>query len=68
MRVRVVKPFRYGLHVFQVGEVGTVLDISVVEHPLTWQGRQVYDYYVKVGGYQPVGVQKDEIEFIGERG
>ncbi len=58
-QVTVRKPFRYGLRVFEVGEVGEVVE---VESPLTFDGRPIYDFYVKFQGHKPVGVRGSEVE------
>lgn len=63
MKVRVIKPFRHGLRVFELGEVG---ETTTVEYPLTSQGKPVYDYYVRFSGYPPVGVRRNEVEEVTE--
>ena len=61
MKVTVITPFRHGLRVFEHGEIGEVV---TVEHPLTFQGKPIFDYYVKFPGHQPVGVHKSEVKEI----
>lgn len=61
MRVKLLKPFRYGMRIFEVGEIGKVVD---VEHPLTFKGEPVYDYYVKFDDFKPIGTFAEEVEVI----
>jgi len=58
VKVRVVKPFRYGLRVFEVGEVVDV------EYPLTFCGKPIFDLYVRFVRHFPIGVTGDEVEII----
>jgi len=68
MEVRVAKPFRHGMRVFEVGEIGEVVPTEQVKWPLIFDGKPVYDYYVRFGDHYPIGVRKDEIEVISEGG
>jgi len=61
MKVKVVKPFRYLLRIFDIGEVGEVVD---VDFPLTFGGKPIFDFYVKFPDHEPVGVKKEEVEPI----
>lgn len=61
MKVKLVKPFRYGTRVFEAGEIGKVVE---VKHPLTFRGVPVYDYYVKFDDFKPIGVLAEEVEVI----
>ena len=67
--VRVIRPFRFGGRVFDVGEVGEVVE---VDRPLTFrwppssQPEQVYYRYVKFEAHRPIGVHEKEIEPIKE--
>lgn len=61
MKVKVVKPFRYCMRIFTIGEVGEVVE---VEHPLTFKGKPVYDFYVKFSYHKPIGVFKEQVEMI----
>lgn len=62
MKVTVVKPFRHGLRVFDVGEVGEIVEVDC---PLIFQGKPVYAFYVRFPGYPPIGIRKDEIKEAG---
>ena len=59
MKVKVVKPFRHFLRIFNIGEIGTIVE---VEYPLTFQDKPIYDFYVKFPDYKPIGVYKEEVE------
>lgn len=59
MKVKVVKPFRYCLRIFGLGEVGEVVE---VDYPLTFEGEPIYDLYVRFPGHKPIGVHKEEVE------
>lgn len=61
MKVKVVKPFRYGLRIFDVGEIGEVVE---VDYPLIWRGEPIYDFYVWFPNHMPIGVYKEEVEPI----
>ena len=63
MKVKLLKPFRYGMRVFEAGEIGKVVE---VKHPLTFRGEPAYDYYVKFDGFKPIGMLADEVEVIDE--
>ena len=63
MKCKLVKPFRYGTRVFEKGEVATIVE---VDHPVTFNGKPIYDYYAQFDNHEPIGVLKDEIEIIGE--
>jgi len=64
INVRIIKPFRYGIRVFEIGEEGTIVPIAQIEHPLEWKGKSIYDYYVRFDNHIPIGVRKEEIEII----
>jgi len=64
MRVKLVKPFRYGMRIFEAGEVGEVVEAKT---PLTFRGELVYDYYVKFDGFKPIGVLAEEVEVIDDK-
>ena len=57
--VTVTKPFRHCLRVFEIGEVGEIVE---VEHPFTFIGRPMWDFYVKFVGHEPVGVHESEVK------
>ncbi len=59
-KVRVVKTFRHGTRVFEVGEVGEIVDPQ--QALVAYRGKSIYPYYVKFPGYYPIGVQDYEIE------
>lgn len=63
MKVKLLKPFRYGVRIFEAGEIGKVVNIK---HPLTFRGEQAYDYYVKFDDFKPIGVLAEEVEVIDE--
>jgi len=65
MQVEVIKPFRYGLRIFSIGEIGEVVE---VDYPLTFQGKSIYDLYVKFPNHKPIGVHKEEVEPISQQG
>ena len=61
MKVRLVKPIRYGVRIFEVGEVGIITN---VKYPLTFKGELIYDSYIRFSNHKPIGVFKTEIEEI----
>ena len=61
MRAKLLKPIRYGTMVFDIGEVGEVVN---VHKPLTYNGEPIYDFYVKFNNQQPIGLFKTEVELI----
>jgi len=65
MKVKLVRPFRYGPHLFEKDEVGLETEVS---YPLTFQGKPVYAFYVKFPSHRlPVGVLKSEVEILEDR-
>jgi len=61
-RIRVVKPFRFALRVFERGEIGEVVEVEV---PLVVCGKSIYDCYAQFPEMlHPVGVRKDEYEVV----
>lgn len=61
MEAKVVKPFRWGPRVFNIGEIGKVVE---VDKPLTYKDEPIYDFYVRFPNYPPIGVRKEEVELI----
>lgn len=54
-KVKLIKPIRHGCRRHRIGEIGTVVSAR----------GSYYDYYVRFPGYtDPIGVQKDQVEFI----
>ena len=64
MDVKVIRPFRYGSRIFDIGEIGK---IEEVDHPLTFSGKPIYDFYIKFPGHKPIGTHREEVEPITER-
>ena len=56
-----ITPIRYGTRIFEIGEVGTIVD---VKHPITFEEEPIYDFYVQFNNHKPIGVFKKEIEEI----
>lgn len=63
MKVKLIKPLRYGIRIFPTGEIGGIVD---VEKPFTFQGEPVYDFYVSFNSHKPIGIFKSEVEIIKE--
>jgi hypothetical protein len=60
-KVKLIKPIRYGIRVFEIGEIGEVVDVKDI---LTFHNESIYDYYVQFDNHKPIGVFKNEIEFL----
>lgn len=61
MNVQLTKRLRYGTRIFEAGAIGTVV---VVTHPLIFQGKPIYDFYVRFDNHKPIGVFKTEVEQV----
>ena len=59
-KVRVIKRFRYSTRIFDIGEVGTVVNNG--DYPLIWKGDTCYLCYVQFQDHKPIGVYSSEIE------
>lgn len=64
MKVKVIKPFRYCLRVFNIGEIGEIVE---VDFPLTYYSKPIFDFYVKFPNHEPMGVHKEEVELINPK-
>ena len=64
MKVEVIKPFRYGSRIFEVGEIGDVVQVG---SPIMFRGKPLYDFYVKFENHEPIGVHEREVKVLAAK-
>lgn len=59
MKVQLIKLIRYGMRIFEIGEIGTTVNVA---KPITFNNKPIYDYYVRFPNHKPIGLFKTEVE------
>lgn len=62
-KVKLLKSLAQGRKVFPAGTVG---EIVIPVRQASFKGQPIFDYYVKIEPYRPVGVFKSEVEIMEE--
>lgn len=62
MKVKSLKPLRYGSLFIPQGTIGIIVDTNY-RNPFS---NTYYDYNVSFDGHRPIGVFKDEVEIVKE--